>query len=212
MILGILSLTCANIIAGIPAIILGHIAKSSIRKSGGRVGGDGRATAGLIMGYISIALVPLILAITIPSLLRSRTLANEAAAAATVRTINTSQVAYSLDFPSAGYARNLGTLGPGPAGSCAGQGTQEHACLIDATLGCGYFWCAKNGYVFSVTATCGSDGHCTDYVVVAFPARPAASGAKSFCSTSDAVIRMKIGGAVATPLTPNECQTWPLVE
>lgn len=42
------------------AVIFGHVAKSRIKRSGGTVGGDGMATAGLIMGYIGIAGVPLV--------------------------------------------------------------------------------------------------------------------------------------------------------
>jgi hypothetical protein len=43
-------------LGGIVAVIFGHIAKNQIRKSGGRLGGDGLATAGLILGYTNIAI------------------------------------------------------------------------------------------------------------------------------------------------------------
>jgi hypothetical protein len=42
------------VIAGIPAIILGHIARRQIRQTG--EAGDGMALAGLILGYIGIVL------------------------------------------------------------------------------------------------------------------------------------------------------------
>jgi hypothetical protein len=42
-------------LGGIAAVISGHIAKGQIRSSAGRVGGDGLATAGLVMGYLNIA-------------------------------------------------------------------------------------------------------------------------------------------------------------
>lgn len=41
---------------GIIAVIFGHLAKSEIRRSQGRLGGDGMATAGLVLGYVNIAL------------------------------------------------------------------------------------------------------------------------------------------------------------
>ena len=44
-------------LGGIVAVICGHIAKSEIRGGMGRVGGDGIATIGLILGYLNIALV-----------------------------------------------------------------------------------------------------------------------------------------------------------
>ena len=43
-------------IGGLAAIIAGHIAKSQIRNSNGRVGGNGLATAGLVLGYLNIGL------------------------------------------------------------------------------------------------------------------------------------------------------------
>ncbi len=43
------------IIGPIGAVISGHIAKSEIKKSGGMVTGNGLATAGLILGYVMIA-------------------------------------------------------------------------------------------------------------------------------------------------------------
>ncbi len=60
LILGILSLTALPIIAGIPAVICGHLSLSEIKKAAGRIGGNGMAVAGLIMGYLSCALLPLI--------------------------------------------------------------------------------------------------------------------------------------------------------
>jgi hypothetical protein len=56
MILGILSLVCFGLLAGIPAIILGHMAKNEIDASGGMQEGRGMAQAGFIMGIISTVL------------------------------------------------------------------------------------------------------------------------------------------------------------
>ena len=43
-------------LAGIPAIVTGHMALGRIRKSGGLLQGGGAATAGLIMGYVFTAI------------------------------------------------------------------------------------------------------------------------------------------------------------
>ena len=43
-------------LGGIAAVIAGHVGKDQIRKSGGQMSGDGIATAGLILGYLNIAL------------------------------------------------------------------------------------------------------------------------------------------------------------
>ena len=53
---GITGWTILPFIGSLAAIIFGHIAKSEIKKSSGMVTGNGMATAGLIMGYLSIAL------------------------------------------------------------------------------------------------------------------------------------------------------------
>lgn len=56
MILGIVSIVCCGILAGIPALILGNIAKKEIAAAGGMQSGGGMAKAGVILGIISIAL------------------------------------------------------------------------------------------------------------------------------------------------------------
>lgn len=48
------------ILAAIPAIILGHMARVEIAKSEGRITGDGYAVAGLFMGYANLVLFALI--------------------------------------------------------------------------------------------------------------------------------------------------------
>ena len=217
LVLGILAMFPFGFLTGIPAIILGHLSRKSIRESLGRLRGEGMALAGLIMGYVSIAAVPVILiiaAIAIPSLLRARMLANESAAASTVRTFTTSQMLYANKYPSVGYARDLATLGMGSAMHCSeAEATSEHACLIDRPLGSpnctSGTWCVKSGYQYEVTATCGSDGVCSDYVAIATPAQPGTTGRRSFCSTSDAIVRAQPEGSAALPGTTGECQSWP---
>ncbi len=44
----------------IAAVVCGHVAHSKIKASGGTLGGHGAATAGLVMGYLGIAGVPII--------------------------------------------------------------------------------------------------------------------------------------------------------
>jgi uncharacterized membrane protein HdeD (DUF308 family) len=43
--------------SGIPAIICGHISRSRIKKSEGRLGGAGMALAGCILGYAWLTLI-----------------------------------------------------------------------------------------------------------------------------------------------------------
>jgi hypothetical protein len=89
LVLGILSLTLCFLFAGIPAVICGHLASGRIKRSGGLVGGEGLALAGLITGYISIGfsllVVPLMLAIAIPNFIKARIAAQRIAASPGVR-------------------------------------------------------------------------------------------------------------------------------
>ncbi|MDF7826727.1 DUF4190 domain-containing protein [Pontiellaceae bacterium B12227] len=68
MVLGILSFLLLGLFTAIPAVICGHIAKSKIKSDPENLKGDGQALAGLIMGYIVIALIPLAIlaAVAIP--------------------------------------------------------------------------------------------------------------------------------------------------
>jgi uncharacterized membrane protein len=61
MIAGIVSYVIAPLIGAIVAIITGHMAKREIRESNGQLGGDGMATAGLVLGYLQI--IPSILCV-----------------------------------------------------------------------------------------------------------------------------------------------------
>jgi hypothetical protein len=54
LVLGILSLVCCGLFAGIPAIILGQMAKSEIDTSGGLQSGRGMAVAGFVLGIIGV--------------------------------------------------------------------------------------------------------------------------------------------------------------
>lgn len=81
LVLGILSfvLLCGGFITAIPAIICGHVGRSTVRRSGGALGGMGLATTGLILGYIALALnIIFIPALLIPVLVKAGHEAREA--------------------------------------------------------------------------------------------------------------------------------------
>ncbi|MGA8224747.1 MAG: hypothetical protein WB780_24095 [Candidatus Acidiferrales bacterium] len=147
-------------------------------------------------------------AVAIPNLLRSRMAANEASAVGTVRTVNTAQASYAAIYPARGFARDLATLGPDPGGSTASSA--EHASLLDANLTAANCtsdgWCTKSGYRFIVTAPCKKQ-KCDEYVVAGTPVSTD-TGVRSFCSTTDAVIRYKSGEPLTAPVSAAECKTW----
>lgn len=161
-------------------------------------------------GPFDVAAVLVVAAIAIPNLLRSRMAANEASAVGSVRTVVVAEVTYETTYPKRGYAPNLATLGPGPGGT--NSESAEHANLIDDTLGnercTADAWCERSGYHFRVTAVCSKQSLCKEYVVVATPVR-SETGVRSFCSTSDGVIRYKTGPPLTSPVNASECRAWP---
>lgn len=168
--------------AFVAAVILGHLGLSEIRKSAGRLKGDGLAIAGLVLGYMWVVSIPIILiiaAIAIPNLLRARMAANESSALAAVRTINTAQMAYSESHPEAGYACSLSALGD--------------AQMIDSVLASGQ----KSGYRFEIKE-CEAEtqgGPNKKYQVVAYPITAYQTGDRAFCSDESAVIKQHSGGS-----------------
>ncbi len=56
LVAGIIGWVMLPLIASVVAVITGHMAKNEIRESGGRISGDGLATAGLILGYSSLVI------------------------------------------------------------------------------------------------------------------------------------------------------------
>ena len=221
LVLGISSFAlCLSFFTGIPAIILGHISRSKIRRSGGRLKGDGMALAGLIMGYLSLPFILIVAAIAIPNLLRAKISANEATAASTVRTINTLQVTYQAQYPHQGYAPDLATLGNGADNTCSAGGTVEHACLLNGSLGdascTSGVWCQKGQYKFTIASNCGAassgaaqgdEAACKEFVVVATPDNEN-TGHHNYCATSDSVIRSRRGGPIVRTPTAEECGEW----
>ena len=211
LVLGILSFFCFSVLTGIPAIILGHMSRSNIRKSMGRLKGDGMALAGLILGYLSVAfVVPILImaAIAIPSMLQARKSANEASARSELRTVNTAQVQYQTTYPNVGYAPDLATLGAPVGDTCTGDGTAEHACLIGGPLAnascTGSQWCTRSGYLFMLQAD--EQRPHQQYVITAIPVKPGSTGGRNFCSTSDGTLRFEEAAAGRTaPYTAEEC-------
>jgi hypothetical protein len=181
-----------SLLSSIPAVVLGHLALSEIRKSGGRLQGRGMAIAGLVLGYLGFAVIPIIgllVAVSIPNLRHAREAANEATAIAGLRTINTAEFAYRSDYPLTGFARDLASLGPDGSSSCA-KPTPERACLIDYRLSLAGSRPGRNGYMFDLQGS--EDGH--SYFVTAVPLVRSRSGSRSFCSLEDRDIRVSGSG------------------
>jgi hypothetical protein len=65
LVVSMVGLISCLIFLGIPAVVFGYIARSNIRQSNGALGGDGAATAGLIIGWIEIGMMVIVLFIVV---------------------------------------------------------------------------------------------------------------------------------------------------
>jgi type IV pilus assembly protein PilA len=187
----IASLACGVFLFAFPlsilAIIFGHLSLSEIRKSAGRLKGEGLALAGLVLGYMGLAGIPVVLiiaAIAIPNLLRARTAANEASAAGTVRILVTAEVSYSSAHPEAGYTCTLSEL--------ASTG------LVDERLASGQ----RYGYSFELMGcSAAAEGANAHFRVVAYPLKLNTTGTRAFCTDESGVVKVDEKGS------PQDCMS-----
>ncbi len=141
----------------------------------------------LIELLIVVAIILIIAAIAIPNLLRARMAANESSAVGSVRTLVTSNVAYSSTWGN-GFAPTIGTLG-GVLGAAA---TCDAAQLVDPLLSAAPN--QKSGYKFSynmggvngaAAPGCGAAGGNT-FAFTALPINVGTTGQSAFCAAEAA--------------------------
>lgn len=163
----------------------------------------------LIELLIVVAVILIIASIAVPSFLRARMVANEASAAAGVRSITTAATNYATTYGN-GYPPSLVALsGAGPA-SC------DLSDLADPIIAAvphqksgytyGYIGQVPNAAPVSGCAAAGFAG----YVITAVPIRLGTTGQRSFCSDTPGVIHSDITG-VAAP-TVAACDALPPLE
>jgi prepilin-type N-terminal cleavage/methylation domain-containing protein len=149
----------------------------------------------LIELLIVVAIILIIAAIAIPSLLRARMQANEASAASSIHALNTAEIAYSSAFPVIGFSPNLLSLGDGGTTPCAGSSTAS--CYIDENLASG----TKSGYTFSYVQD-SSNTPSVRYTVNADPVTRGISGQRSFYSSDANITRYSTTAAAASSDSP----------
>lgn len=164
----------------------------------------------LIELLVVVAIILIIAAIAIPSLLRSKIAANEASAVAHIRAVTTAATAYSTQWDN-GYPPTFAAMGgTGTAATC------NNALLLDNDLTTPPN--VKSGYVFGYSpegpstagaSGCGAPG-AYSYLVTAVPSNIGYSGERSFCSDLPGVIHFNLTGA-AIPDNPT-CDALPALQ
>lgn len=195
----IFSVVCGALFLILPfsfvAVIWGYLALSEIRKNPGRLTGKGMAIAGIVLGYIGVALTVFLIGLGIYEQHRTRTavtthpttakrqrttpriVKNANPVVSAVRTLNTAEIAYAQAHRSLGYTCSLSDL----SGSW-GIGDLSHG--------------QTDGYVFELKdcKTSKGTGPILMYRLVAYPAAKK-PGAPAYCSDESDVIRISRNGS-----------------
>jgi hypothetical protein len=179
------------------AIIFGHWSLSDIRKSAGRLTGRGFAITGLVLGYLGIALIVVVIIIgiayrpgsrsttarktkgTIGTKQKAVVMTNDNSVVASVRSLNTAEIAYEQAHRDSGYTCSLSDL----AGIWG----------ISGDLASG----RKNGYRYELRGctTAKTKGPIVKYQLVAYPEVAKKAGTPAFCSNESDVIKLARSGS-----------------
>lgn len=179
------------------AIVFGHWSLSDIAKSAGRLTGRGFAIVGLVLGYLGVAMIVVLIIIgiaygpgsrtrsttakkgTIGTRQRTVVMTNENSVVASVRSLNTAEIAYAQGHSASGYTCSLSDLS-GVWG-------------ISGDLASG----RKNGYRYELRGCTAAkaNGPVVKYQLVAYPEMAKPTGTPAFCSNESDVIRVARGGS-----------------
>jgi prepilin-type N-terminal cleavage/methylation domain-containing protein len=143
----------------------------------------------LIELLIVVAIILIIAAIAIPNLLRSKMAANEASAVASLRTYNTSLIAYQTTYATL-PTTDFSQLGPVAAGAVPSASAAD---LVDNLLG--IVTPVKSGYTFKYTPVAATP--VTQYTILAKPSSTS-TGQRYFFTDQSGVIRQSTDGTTPT--------------
>jgi prepilin-type N-terminal cleavage/methylation domain-containing protein len=146
----------------------------------------------LIELLIVVAIILVIAAIAIPSLLRAKISANESSAIGSMHTIVNAEISYTTSFPQIGFAPTILALGPGAGNqSCPAAGpTAANACIIDGVLSGAIGGAAvKSGYGFEALGQNPTAGAFRTYTAAAVPTAYNTTGTRDFCTFEDDILR-----------------------
>jgi hypothetical protein len=197
LILAVISLCTGAglVVGGLTALVLGIVAAVKASKNPQEYGGMPMAIAAIVISALSFLAIPIIAAIAIPSLLRARVSANEAAAIGDLRTVISAEAAYQSS--NRGFYDTPECLGA-PQGCIPGYAATDPT-FLDATLASGH---DKNGYARTFHPgpppaqrdPAASPSSVTGYAYVLAPKVHGQTGVRSFCGDHRGTICFTIGG------------------
>jgi len=155
----------------------------------------------LIELLIVVAIILIIAAIAIPNFMRARMAANDSSAAASVRMINTAEIAYSGAYPTVGFPAAITTLG----GASPCTPSTVTACMIDNYLATNGGGSGKSGYSFNATGSPSAGSPVNDQFYSTGTPLGSYTGTRSYCSIQDAVLRLQPAGNITLVASYNAC-------
>jgi prepilin-type N-terminal cleavage/methylation domain-containing protein len=160
----------------------------------------------LIELLVVVAIIGLVAAIAIPSLVRARMSANEASGIAGIRAITQGQTAYAASCGGGGFAQTNADLAKSPPNGTPFISPDLQA--ADVTAKSGYFVAVEdnadgaNRNILAAAATCNSSSAPARamYFAAANPASRGTSGQRSFATDQNRTIFFDAGTAIANPI------------
>lgn len=185
------------------AVIYGYVARSEIRRSGGRLTGDGLAITGIVFGYLGVGFLVFLIGMGVYSVRKVQQAQNKIharskspsdtetgaaslpdnSAVSAMRTLNMAEIAYQQAHRETGYTCSLSQL--------------SSAWGLSDELKAG----STAGYVFKVQdcTAGGRSGPITKYHVVAYPEEKTTPPRPAYCSDDSDTIRVAKSGS------PEDC-------
>jgi type IV pilus assembly protein PilA len=157
----------------------------------------------LIELLIVVAIILIIAAIAIPNFMRARMAANDSSAAASVRSINTAEIAYFGAYPTLGYPAAVTTLG----GASPCTPSTASACLIDNYLASNGGGKGKSGYNFNAAGSASAGSLVNDQFFSTGTPLNSLTGTRAYCSIEDAVLRLQPPGVITLVSGHGTCVT-----
>jgi type IV pilus assembly protein PilA len=145
----------------------------------------------LIELLASVAVISVLAALAVPSLMRAKLSGNEVSAIGSLKAINAAQATYSATAAAGGYASQLSVLGAPCPGSSQAFISAELA--ADPSMKSGYSMVLATGSSALGPTDCNGNPSRSDYYLTATPIN-AANGRRGFATSNTQVIYFDVSG------------------